>query len=137
MMHKLLHITLAFLLVWSTSGIQLVKHYCMGSLKQSGWYASKTCGHSEKAKPQSDKPSAHPFSLSAIPCCEDETTWLQTEEPFVITKSATLTTPPFLVATESPIRLFEAQNISLSNLDRGPPPEDNLNRTVVFQVFRI
>ncbi|MEZ4685135.1 MAG: hypothetical protein R3B47_03450 [Bacteroidia bacterium] len=76
-MHKTLHIILAMLLVWSSSGLPLARHYCMGMLKSAGWYEVKMCSHDILKKGKADQDTA---GFSAKSCCDNEITWVQTDE---------------------------------------------------------
>lgn len=132
-MHKVSHIILAVLLVWSSSGLPLARHYCMGMLKGTGWYGAEICNH-ELADEKGDRDKE---TFSTIPCCDEVTDWLQTDETIVHRDNLDIgpqaeILPPVRLAEVNP----EAQKVNLGG-NRGPPDSQHGEMLVLLQVFRI
>ena len=139
-MQRIAHITLAILLIWSTSGLQIARHYCMGSLRTAGWYSADACPSEPEAhihsKGQKTSPGSE-TSLTAIPCCDDEADWIQTDEPFVTSRLADIQ-PPLAnsyLLTHSIVGFYQNTNLPFST--RGPPLIREIDRLIEFQVFRL
>ncbi len=126
--HKISRVLLAMLLLVSTNGFTLSKHYCMGILKSvevevSGHEsASDACGGMEMM----------------MECCDDEHTHLKVDD---LSNSLSdfnfeLTLPFPEFSTPPEILFIEQQTIALE-YPEFPPPDDGLDIHIVNQVFRI
>lgn len=136
-MYRLLHIFLSLMLVWSASGLHIAKHYCMGSLRDAGWYQVDACHGGEHTQAEAQTPSDAELQFNAIPCCEDELTWIQTNETLAAAETITLPLPLLeTVETLTPQHALFTQNTTIAS-DRAPPLIRIEDFQVAFQVFRV
>ena len=110
-MKKSVHILLAFLLLISTSGVSISKHYCGGELKQIT--LSDTAS------------SCNEHSSMPMDCCEDETQSFQVDEDFQVTPILSNISSPnvFLVAiTFIPNSLYQTPILKRDFNTNNVPP---------------
>lgn len=71
MIAKLIHITLAAMVLFSTTGLTLSKHFCQNELQGIGVFTqAKGCHHSEHAPCQSKHCDSHPEKEEEGGCCK-------------------------------------------------------------------
>jgi len=123
LLRKVAHIALASLLLLTTTGISLSKHYCMGRLRSVAVYA------------HADKCMGGDFE-EPMPCCEDTHEVLKVEELHVANVTLDLQPVLFILATiEWSDRLCQPviREPLLTFTDSSPPPD----RVVLFENLRI
>ena len=148
-------------MLWSTSGVVLLRHYCGGELKMQGLYSipegdqcqhllekntchhlptpnQKSCCHSANTQEAiTQTPQSFP-SDHQITCCEDEILFLAVEDQYL--SSAIEFSPPVLQFLFSPplSEITPVADLLIAEIDRsGHPPELTRSEAVLFQVFRL
>ena len=123
LLRKVAHIALASLLLLTTTGISLSKHYCMGRLKSVAVFADADhCMGGQDMDP--------------MPCCEDTHEVLKVEDLSVVDVTLDLQPVLFILATiEWSDRLCKPviREPLLAASDTSPPPD----RVVLFENLRI
>jgi len=122
---RLAHITLAFLLFFSSTGLLMNKHYCQDKLKSVALFAqAKTCQHT-KTVPCAVHGTMTVPDNEAKGCCDNESEYLKADTDWVASVLADLdiAAPLSFAATLVPISLetFVAP-IPDSDLPYRPPP---------------
>ena len=85
MIYKLVHIILAGLVLISTTGIVVNKHYCQNQLKNIALFSkAKSCHDINKV---SSCPLHNNHQNEDKGCCDEETDFIKSDEEFVMTSS--------------------------------------------------
>ncbi|MBK7478040.1 MAG: hypothetical protein IPN74_07220 [Haliscomenobacter sp.] len=140
------HVALAALLLLSSAGITLNKHFCQGELRSQALFVQPPSCHAQAA---AGRPAC-PFHDSAPSpkedaengCCDDQSIFLKQDGPQQVhTFDWKLSLPalmPVFFAAPSMILPFWAFSARISALNWAfdlPPPKVALR--ILFQVFRI
>ncbi|MCB0583370.1 MAG: hypothetical protein KDD10_29090 [Phaeodactylibacter sp.] len=133
---RLFHITLAILILFSSTGLLINQHYCRNELKHSALFArAKSC----HARPAAGCPMHAPAQEEPKGCCNDESYFLKHKQDQVQAEAApvkapaagvALFIPAFNTAPPAPNR----QNIHYLNYK---PPLIFRDFPASLQVFRL
>ncbi len=134
---RILHISLCFFLFFSTTGLEINSHFCMGNYKYSALFVQpKNCcakvqGHDSSEYSSKDE-------VNQIPCCQNKASFYQSNQNqnFTQTVSAEITFPIFIIAPSRKSLLeesFRYRNIDYYNYK---PPLIKQDFPSLFQIFR-
>ena len=134
MIAKILHITFAFLVLLSSTGITVKKHYCQNKLENVSFLPTsgccKTAKHHACKKADTDCKKG---------CCSNELEYLHLDQDFQVQKINTFPLDQILnVAVFTSI--FEVDSAPIAVIKKNlnyKPPIIHSDISVLFQVFRI
>ncbi|MCB0586125.1 MAG: hypothetical protein KDD06_12465 [Phaeodactylibacter sp.] len=142
MIARIVHINLAFLLLLSSTGIVLNKHYCGAELKSIGVFIGAEPCHHEKAMkgcPYHDS-GEKGLQKEKKGCCNDETEYIKSDEDKVAPSvQGHLKSFPVLLAAVFvvlDIELPSTDSVTLRYLTYKPPAAFH-DLSVLLQVFRL
>lgn len=142
-MHKLIHITLALLVLLGAVGLQVSRHFCMGELKSVALFGEAEKCHQEQKKPHCPfhpVPEKEAADSKKKGCCDDELELVQIDDQ---EQTVTETLPAVTaVLPDYPPRLFSYQPPHLrprknTNFENYRPPPLIPDVARKFQVVRI
>lgn len=142
LIYRIAHITLAFLLLLSSTGIVLNKHYCGSELKSMAVFMEATPCHHVKAVKSCPTHSSGEEGLQKEKkgCCDDKTEYLKSdEEQLAQSFRFDLKNLPVLLAAvfvAFDIKLPVTDSNTLHYLTYKPPIVFN-DISVLLQVFRL
>ena len=135
---KVLHITLAIFLFFSTTGLQINSHFCSGNYKYSALFVNPTncC-----AKVQGHSPAKNSCQDEAnkTPCCQNKASFFKSTQTQNYSDIANqeVTFPTILIAPDLN-SLFGQNNFQWLDMDyyNYKPPLIRQDFPSLFQIFR-
>lgn len=138
MIQRILHITLASLVLFSSTGLLVNQHFCKSELKHSALFAPAKSCHADGG----DMPNCpfHTKDTGPEGCCDDHSAFLKHKQEQVSTdlyfpKAAVLMLAPLPVfALSLPAQNLDARSLHFLN---HKPPLLLRDYRVLLQVFRL
>ncbi len=134
---RILHISLSFLLFFSTTGLEINSHFCSGNYKYSAVFVQpKNCC----AKVQGHYPSKDSCQDEAnqTPCCQNKASFFKSNlnQNFTETTTQEVTFPMFKISPS--ITSIFGQNFQSLDIDyfNYKPPLIRQDFPSLFQIFR-
>ena len=135
---RFLHIALAFLTFFSSSGLLINQHYCRNELKHSALFAPAKGCHAEKKANCPMHAAAHGFQKKG--CCNDESLFLKHNQEQIQNEvervKAPLPATLFALAPVFSSGLFSVDRQTIHYLNYKPPLITR-DLPVSLQVFRL
>lgn len=128
----ILSISMLGILLFSTVGFTVSRHYCMGMLMNESFYGlSESCGM------QVDDDCDNAKESIRMNCCDDENLVFAGIDVISIVKNQLDATPAFIAHFPIIDNLFQEQSTSYEHLSFFPPPEPQpYGRNLLVKVQR-
>jgi hypothetical protein len=131
---KILHITFAFLVLLSSTGVTVKKHYCQNKLENVSFLPTSGC--CKTATHHACKKSVNDCKKG---CCSNELEYIHLDQDFQVQKIKTFALDHLQIAAVLP-SIFENQSssflVATKYFNYEPPPILS-DFSVLFQVFRL
>ncbi|MFK7972482.1 MAG: hypothetical protein AB8F95_19080 [Bacteroidia bacterium] len=135
MLRSVIHIILAGLVLLSSSGVIVQKHYCFGKLRSTSLFTeAEKCAGAEVPNIEPFKPILHHDSFNKKSCCDDSKAFFHVDFQENLTAIQVVDIQCFMPGETTVLSPYS--DIALSfNIERYKPPLLFCNLSVRFQNF--